>query len=366
MVAPEADRQRHDQPGRGVHEHDQADLVRGILDSVEQDRQVAGRHRPAEAGAEGGRAEDEEVGNGTIRSAGGEGADLLGRSGHGATTASEAGSTSSVTGPVPRFVVSAMTGELPPVAIRRARRSRSRAGAAHVRAATEPPDQSGSCAPPFPREAHDVKQTVVRACLRGHPEPEGVQREVGDEELTDRQELRAPSLGRRASRPRNARRPERGAGRSAEVGRVGRAIVRACEGVEADAHSLDGAIASRWARAEIRSSGRARPSSRARRPQRGRAECRARARRFRAARGKDGELGGPNGRLAAACTVPSPPRRTTRRSPNSGHSAASWARLSVRCASTRAPHRLSAHCACSSASRERPTPLALPFATRTT
>jgi hypothetical protein len=108
-IAPEPDGERHEQAGRRIDEHHGADLPRGVLDPVEQHRQVAGRHGSAQPCPERRRAEDEQVGE--MRDSRRRGFHVIGDHAHGATTGKEAGSTASVTGPVPRLTVSAMTGD---------------------------------------------------------------------------------------------------------------------------------------------------------------------------------------------------------------------------------------------------------------
>ena len=114
-VAPDPDDQRHGHPGRGVDEHDHPDQAGRVVDPLEHERQVARRDRAAEAGGERGGREGDDVREPKEGEAGGA---AESDAGHAAapTMSSACGAIESWT-VSPTFVVSAITGERPPVAI---------------------------------------------------------------------------------------------------------------------------------------------------------------------------------------------------------------------------------------------------------
>ncbi len=177
-----------------------------------------------------------------------------------------------------------------------------------MRAPAEPTDRLEHARPPFPREAHDVQQTVVRACLRRHPKPEAVQGKVGDEQLADGQELGRAVAGDAESHPGETPCcPQRGTDRGADIGRVGRPVVRPRECVQADAYALDSPVIPRRAR-------RRDEVEEARAPLRrelgGLTQVEGDAERagdvIRAACGKDGELGRPERKIGRGVHRPVP------------------------------------------------------------
>ena len=66
-IAPATDQERHGEPGGRVHHHHEPDQSRRLPDVREQKREIGRRHRAHEARADGGRGEDDEVGEAASR-----------------------------------------------------------------------------------------------------------------------------------------------------------------------------------------------------------------------------------------------------------------------------------------------------------
>ena len=112
-VAPVPDHERDREARCSVDEHYKPDQARRALDVVEEDREVRRRDRPPCSGTDRCRGKRRQVEHLAPPPWNRPRCDRQICDGHGLTTAKAAGATCSVTGPVPRFVVSAMTGELP-------------------------------------------------------------------------------------------------------------------------------------------------------------------------------------------------------------------------------------------------------------
>jgi hypothetical protein len=66
-VAPATDEERHGEPGRRVDHHHETDQGRRLSDVRQQEREIGRRHGAHEAGADGRRCEDEQVGEASLR-----------------------------------------------------------------------------------------------------------------------------------------------------------------------------------------------------------------------------------------------------------------------------------------------------------
>ena len=243
-VAPDADDERHDEAGDRVDEHDGADEPRRIVDLVEEQRQVRGRDGARETGAGRRRRERDEweKREPARRGARGE-VDGGGDGGHrpGLAIEKAAGSRRISTGPVPMVVVSATTGQRPPVETRTlARPPRPDPAAPDVGAAAHANEVRDECGAARRLDGDEVEEPVARVGVGSDAKPEREEREVDDEELVQARELgRVVALDEHGTglEPREGRRG--GLDTRAEVGRVDAVVARARDRVEADADALE-------------------------------------------------------------------------------------------------------------------------------